>query len=98
MLWVSAPGLDRELYVSALGDAGFATVVVETALAATDWLAGGEAPDVIVMDLLPEPDQAWALVEHAATQSCTAPVVIFTSLIRPGRGIDPSSAVSPSNQ
>jgi DNA-binding NtrC family response regulator len=83
VLLVSAPGLDRELYVAALADAGFATVVVETARSATDWLAGAETPDVIVMDLVPEPDQTWALVERSTTPSCSVPVIIFTSLIRP---------------
>lgn len=83
VLWVSAPGLDRELYVSALGDAGFAIVAVDTAPAAANWPAGAETPDVIVVDLLPEPDQAWALVERLATHSRSVPVIIFTSLIRP---------------
>lgn len=83
VLLVSSPGLDRELYASALGDGGFVTIAVGTALAAAEWLGRSEPPDVMVMDLVPEPDQAWALVERWLTEPCRAPVIIFTSLIRP---------------
>jgi DNA-binding NtrC family response regulator len=83
VLFVSPPGLDRELYASALGDAGFGTFVLGTAFEAETWLAHAEMPAVIVMDLLPEPDQTWALIARRLAHSDSVPVVIFTSMIRP---------------
>jgi CheY-like chemotaxis protein len=83
ILLVSAPGLDRELYVSALGAAGFAVDAQDSAPVATNWPATAEMPDVIVVDLLPEPERAWALVDRLTTRSRSVPVIIFTSLIRP---------------
>jgi CheY-like chemotaxis protein len=75
--------LDRELYVSALGAAGFAVDAQDSAPVATNWPATAEMPDVIVVDLLPEPERAWALVDRLTTRSRSVPVIIFTSLIRP---------------
>ena len=55
-------GLDRDLYVSALREAGFATTMAETPAAATKWLEEAAVLDVMVVDLLSEPKDAWALI------------------------------------
>ena len=80
LLWC-LPGLDRDLYVSALDKAGFATTVAATAGAAANWITGAGDLDVIVMDLLPEPDAAWAFIHGCASSG--VPVIVLTSLIRP---------------
>ena len=80
LLWCP-PGLDRDLYVSALDKAGFATTVAATAGAAANWLTRAGGLDVIVMDLLPEPDEAWAFIHGCAFSG--VPVIVLTSLIRP---------------
>jgi len=71
------------LYVSALHDAGFVTTVAESARTAATRAVGTADTDVIVMDLLPEPDEAWELIEARRAEAETAPVVVFTSLVRP---------------
>lgn len=80
LLWCP-PGLDRDLYVAALDEAGFAATAVSTAAAAAHWLATAGTLDVVVMDLLPEPDEAWAFVRGCAPSGVA--VIILTSFIRP---------------
>jgi CheY-like chemotaxis protein len=82
VLLVSSPGVDRDLYVSALTDAGFSTTPIRTVQDAATPLVDGEIT-LIAMDLLPEPDRAWEFMEQRATASRDVPIVIFTSLIRP---------------
>lgn len=82
VLFVSEPGLDRDLYLSALQDAGFSTSPAQTILDAATCLAEAETT-LIVMDLLPEPDQAWEFIEHRTVTHQTVPIVVFTSPIRP---------------
>jgi hypothetical protein len=55
VLFVYPAGPDRELYLSALEHAGFATTAQATVAAAITVLERGSPPDVIVMELLPEP-------------------------------------------
>lgn len=69
--------------MSALERAGFVTTAVGTASAAASWLAGAGTPDVVVMELLPKPEEAWALIERGREHSYNFPMVILTSLIRP---------------
>jgi CheY-like chemotaxis protein len=92
MVW--PPGLERDLdlYVSALGDAGFATTAVGTAAAAAEHLAGVGTFDLIVMDLLPEPEEAWALIERACANPSWTSVMLLTSVIRPARRTDEGHA------
>jgi CheY-like chemotaxis protein len=82
VLLVSAPGVDRDLYVSALTDAGFSVMSTRTVQDAATCLVEGEIT-LIAMDLLPDPDQAWEFINQRATSSRGVPIVIFTSLIRP---------------
>jgi CheY-like chemotaxis protein len=82
VLLVSAPGVDRDLYVSALRDAGFSVTSTRTVQDAARCLVEGDIT-LIAMDLLPEPDQAWEFINQTATSSRGVPIVIFTSLIRP---------------
>jgi len=82
VLLVSSPGVDRDLYVSALTDAGFSTTPIRTVQDAATPLVEGEIT-LIAMDLLPEPDRAWEFMEQRTTASRDVPIVIFTSLIRP---------------
>jgi hypothetical protein len=42
-------------------------------------------PDVIVMELLPEPAEAWAFIERRCGEVPIVPLIILTSLIRPDR-------------
>jgi DNA-binding response OmpR family regulator len=83
VLFVHPAGPDRDLYVSALGEAGFETSATTTVEAATNLLMTGYAADVIVMELLPEPDEAWAFIEQRCADSSEVPLIILTSLIRP---------------
>lgn len=82
LLWCP-PGVDLDLYVSALREAGFDATAVTTAAAATRWLANAGTGDLVVMDLLPAPDDAWAFAGDCAASDI--PVVILTPLIRPDR-------------
>ena len=81
------PGVpERDLYLSALGEAGFATTVEATAAGATAALLQMNVPpDVIVMELLPEPAEAWAFIERQCADAPDVPLIILTSLIRPDR-------------
>ena len=83
VLFVSPAGLDRDLYVSALREAGFATTPAETTAAAARWLEEAAGLDVVVVDLLPEPEDAWALIARGCAHPAGIPVMVFTSLIRP---------------
>ena len=49
VLFVCPSGLDRDLYVSALQEAGFATTIAETPAAATKWLEEAAVLDVLVV-------------------------------------------------
>jgi two-component system, cell cycle response regulator DivK len=85
VLFVHPAGPDRELYLSALDHAGFTTTVEATVAAAVTVLETESPPDVIVMELLPEPFDAWAFIERRCANAPEVPVVILTSLIRPDR-------------
>jgi CheY-like chemotaxis protein len=82
VLLVTAPGVDRDLYVSALTDAGFSVTSTRTVQDAATCLVEGDI-SLIALDLLPEPEQAWEFINQRATSSRGAPIVVFTSLIRP---------------
>jgi CheY-like chemotaxis protein len=73
------------VYLSALDDAGFATTAEATVAAAVTALETDDAPDVMVMELLPEPSEAWAFIERRRADAQDVPVIILTSLIRPDR-------------
>jgi len=83
VLFVYPGGPDRDLYLSALGEAGFTTNAEATVAGAADLLAIEAAPDVIVMELLPDPAEAWAFIEWRCANAPDVPLIILTSLIRP---------------
>jgi CheY-like chemotaxis protein len=85
VLFVYPAGPDRDLYVSALGEAGLETTVSATVADAAAMLAIEAPPDVIVMELLPEPAEAWAFIERWCADTSRIPIIILTSLIRPDR-------------
>jgi CheY-like chemotaxis protein len=71
--------------LSALGEAGFETTATATVADAAALLKMEAPPDVIVMELLPEPIEAWAFIEQRCTDAPDVPLIILTSLIRPDR-------------
>ena len=83
VLFVCPSGLDRDLYVSALREAGFATTIAETPAAATKWPEKAAVLDVLVVDLLPELEDAWALIARGCAPPSRIPVMVLTSLVRP---------------
>jgi CheY-like chemotaxis protein len=83
VLFVSPAGVDRDLYVSALREAGLTTTVADTSVAAARWLEEIAVFNVVVVDLLPESEDAWALIARICAHSSRIPVMVFTSLIRP---------------
>lgn len=48
-------------------------------------IPAAERPDVIVLELLPEPIGAWAFIEQQSVAAPEIPFVILTSLVRPDR-------------
>jgi two-component system phosphate regulon response regulator PhoB len=82
VLFVSAPGWERELYATALDQAGFDVRQADTVEAAVTGLEETHTT-LIVMDLLPEPDRAWAFIERRTAATSDPPIVVFTPLIRP---------------
>jgi CheY-like chemotaxis protein len=84
VLFVYPAGPDRDLYLWALGEAGF-EATAEATVADAAALLETEAPDVIVMELLPEPADAWAFIERRCADAPDVPLIILTSLIRPDR-------------
>ena len=70
-------------YVSALREAGFATTIAETPAAATKWPEKAAVLDVLVVDLLPELEDAWALIARGCAPPSRIPVMVLTSLVRP---------------
>lgn len=85
VLFVCPFGLDRDLYVSALRAAGFATTIEETPAGAASWLEEAAVLDVMVVDLLPEPEDAWDLIARGCAHPSRIPVMVLTSFIRPDR-------------
>ena len=85
VLFVYPAGLDRDLYLSALGEAGFETTAKATVADAAAVPESEAAPDLIVMELLPEPAEAWAFIERRRAASPEVPLIVLTSLIRPDR-------------
>ena len=85
VLFVYPSGPDRDLYLSALAEAGFQTTAEATVAEAVAVLQMEAPPDVIVMELLPEPAEAWAFIERRCTDAPEVPLIILTSLIRPDR-------------
>jgi DNA-binding NtrC family response regulator len=85
VLFVAPAGADRDLYVTALRDAGFAPIAVPTAAAAASLFEAGESFQVVVTELLPDPDEAWSFIERRCAEQPDVPVIIVTSLIRPDR-------------
>jgi CheY-like chemotaxis protein len=84
-LFVHPAGLDRDLYLSGLREAGYDITVEATALAVAVVFETVEPPDVIVMELVPEPIEAWAFIERQRARTPAVPLVILTTLIRPDR-------------
>jgi DNA-binding NtrC family response regulator len=82
VLLVSAPGWERELYATALHQAGFGVSQADTVEAAVTNLVESHAT-LIVMDLLPVPAAAWAFIERRTAVATDLPIIVFTSLIRP---------------
>ena len=85
VLFVAPPAADRDLYLAALKNSGFAPTAVSTVKAAATLLEGGESFHLIVTELLPEPDAAWAFIERRCAHQSRVPIIIVTSLIRPDR-------------
>jgi DNA-binding response OmpR family regulator len=85
VLFVYPPGPERDLYVSALREAGFETTPKATVAAANECLQKEERPDVVVMELLPDPIEAWTFVEQRCRIHSGVPLIILTSLVRPDR-------------
>jgi len=85
VLFIYPHGPDRTLYVSALREAGFEVGAEATVTDATALLHTGDTPDAIVMELLPEPIEAWAFIERQCADAPGVPLIILTSLIRPDR-------------
>lgn len=85
MLFVYPDGPDRDLYLSALAEAGFETTRAATVADAAALLDMEAPPDVIVMELLPEPAEAWAFIERWCANASSVPLIVLTSLIRPDR-------------
>ena len=85
VLFVSPPGPHRDLYVSALKEAGFDTTAEAAVAGATARLQAPQRPDVIVMELLPEPVAAWAFIEERRADNTGVPLIVLTFLIRPDR-------------
>jgi CheY-like chemotaxis protein len=85
VLFVYPVGPERDLYLSALGEAGFETTAAAGVADAADLLQRTDPPDVIVMELLPEPIAAWAFIERRCVDDSGVPLIIVTSLIRPDR-------------
>jgi CheY-like chemotaxis protein len=84
LLFVSPSGYDRDFYVSSLRNAGFDVEVRDAIADAADVLAA-TMPDLIVMDLLPQPDSAWAFIQRLASDVPTIPVILLTAMVRPDR-------------
>jgi len=85
VLFVYPGGPERDLYLSALAEAGFATSGEATVMDAAALLQMEAPPDVIVMELLPAPAEAWAFIERRCADAPDVPLIILTSLIRPDR-------------
>jgi DNA-binding response OmpR family regulator len=71
--------------VSALREAGFETTAEATVADAADLRRGTQGPDVIVIELLPDPVAAWAFIEQQCTEHSGVVLIVLTSLIRPDR-------------
>ena len=85
VLFVYPAGPDRNLYLSALSEAAFETSSAATVADADALLKTEALPDVIVMELLPEPAEAWAFIERRRVDIPDVPLIILTSMIRPDR-------------
>ena len=84
-LWfVSAPTLERDVYVATLRSAGFDVDIFSSAAEARGQLRIESRPNVLILDLLPEPEHAWLLVQKAYAENGIS-VIIFTALVRPDR-------------
>jgi CheY-like chemotaxis protein len=86
IIWFIHPaGVERDVYVSALSAAGFTTTAEANAADAIGRIGVQELPDQVVLELLPDPDAAWAFIERMLATAPGAAVIILTSLIRPDR-------------
>jgi DNA-binding response OmpR family regulator len=85
VLFVYPPGPERDLYASALREAGFEATAEATVADAADLRQTTQGPDVIVIELLPDPVAAWTFIEQRCADHSGVALVILTSLIRPDR-------------
>jgi len=85
VLIVAPDGPDRDLYLCALGEAGFETTAGATVADAAAWVETEVPLDVIVMELLPDPVDAWAFIERWCAAHPHVPLIVFTSFIRPDK-------------
>jgi len=82
--FVSDPSLERDVYVAELQSAGFETEAVVSIEEVARRLEGEAEPDLLFLDLLPVPDEAWTLIARVRAAS-PLPIIIFTTLVRPDR-------------
>lgn len=82
--FVSGPGLERDVYVSALQSAGFETDTAGSLEELRERLADGVEPDLLFLDLLPAPEDAWRLISQLCATSRLG-IIVFTTLVRPDR-------------
>lgn len=76
-------GIVRDLYVEALQAAGLRTEIADEASAVLEGFAAWNPPTALVIELVPQPADAWMLIERVRQLHAHVPVVIVTSKIRP---------------
>ncbi len=81
--FVHPPDLSREIYLEVLSTAEYRLAALDTPEEGLAWLDAGHRPSLVVVDLLPRQDSAWALIDRLRQDMPEIPVVILTSLIRP---------------
>jgi CheY-like chemotaxis protein len=85
LLFAHPTGPDRDLYVWALRKSGLEITVEDSAATASGRLSSGTSPDLVLIELLPDPGAAWTLIEQQRARAGDAPIIVLTSLIRPDR-------------
>jgi len=83
---VHPPDLSREMYRNTLSQEGYSTAAFDDIAGARRWLESPEhVTTAIILELLPSPDDAWALITELRFKEPGVAVIVLTSVVRPDR-------------
>jgi DNA-binding response OmpR family regulator len=83
---VHPPDVSREMYRSVLSQMGYSTVAFDDVSGFQQWFESRQhGATALILELLPSPEDAWALIRELRIKEPGIALIILTSVVRPDR-------------